>query len=294
MYVFTIATHDKGYLGSLKDSCEKNNLDLHVIGFGEPWEGFQTKLKLIQQTLDRLSDDTICLFTDAYDSIIIGNEEEILDRYYQFNEPFVFSSYAGKALFVSEFFFGKTCGENESLNSGGFIGRVGDLKSFFHEVCAKKKCIGKDIDDQKIINEYCQKTPIALDTKNSLFYIFEWENLLTSYTNILLGNQSTILPLETDYYKVDSRVYCKKTNTFPIILHANNSGNMDLLLEKLQIKNTYKKPNYFHYSTMKFIGPYLYFIVAILLIVILYQFRLFHYTIKYVRKYNGKIRIYQR
>ena len=74
MYVFTIATHDKGYLGSLKDSCEKNNLDLHVIGFGEPWEGFQTKLKLIQQTLDTLSDDTICLFTDAYPRLSGGRD----------------------------------------------------------------------------------------------------------------------------------------------------------------------------------------------------------------------------
>jgi hypothetical protein len=295
LYVFTIATHDKGYLGSLKDSCEKQNIDLNVIGMGQKWEGFQTKLKLIQQTLDSLSDDTICLFTDAYDSIIIGNEKEILERYYQFNEPVVFSSYTGSALFVSEFFFGKTCGKNESLNSGGFIGRVKEVKEFFYDLCKQNKCIGADVDDQKIINQYCNETkPISLDTKNKLFYIFEWENLLTSYTNIILGNQSTVLPLETDYYKIDNVLYCKKTKTFPIILHANNSGNMDVILKHLHIRNTYKKPNYFQYSTMKFIAPFLYVIAAFVLLFILYKFRMFHYTIKYIRKYNGKRRIYQR
>ena len=85
MYVFTIATHNHGYYSSLLDSCKQHNIDLHVIGLGQKWEGFQTKLKLIQQTLESLSEDTICLFTDAYDSIIIGNEKEILERYYDFN-----------------------------------------------------------------------------------------------------------------------------------------------------------------------------------------------------------------
>ena len=154
LYVFTISTHNHGYYSSLVDSCKQQNLELHTIGVGQKWEGFQTKLRLIQETLDSLSDDTICLFTDAYDSIIIGNEQEILDRYYQFNEPMVFSSYSGKALFVSEFFFGKTCGKNESLNSGGFIGRVKELKEFFHDLCDKNKCKGGDVDDQKIINQY--------------------------------------------------------------------------------------------------------------------------------------------
>jgi len=296
LYVFTIATHEKGYYSSLLDSCKKQNIELNVVGLGQKWKGFQTKLKLIQQTLESLTEDTICLFTDAYDSIIIGTEQEIIDRYYQLNEPIVFSSYTGKALFVSEFFFGKTCGKNESLNSGGFIGRVKELKQFFKDLCQENKCIGSEIDDQKIINQYCNESkPIPLDTQNTLFYIFEWENLLTSYTNIMLGKQSTILPLETDYYKIDKRVYCKKTNSFPIILHANNSGNMDLILKQLDIKNDYKKPNYFQYSTMKFIMPILLKLLCIIVIVyILYKSRLFHNAIQYIRKYNGKKTIYHR
>ena len=289
LYVFTIATHDHGYYSSLVDSCKQQNIQLHTIGLGQKWEGFQTKLRLIQETLDSLSDDTIVLFTDAYDSIIIGNEQDIVDRYYSLNKPMVFSAYSGGGGFINNFFFGKSCSKNASLNSGGFIGIAKELKHFYRELCKQNKCIGEEIDDQKMINMYCnQIKPIELDTTNKLFYIFDWENHFTSYINILLGQQSNLLQIETDDYKVDEQFYCKKTNTFPIILHANNSGNMDLLLKKLNIHNDYIKPNYFQYSTMKFLKPILLFLVFIVFVCVLYKFRLFHNAIQYVSKYKGK------
>jgi hypothetical protein len=293
LYVFTIATHEHGYFNSLKDSCERNNIELHVVGIGKKWEGWQTKMKYIRETLDLLSEDTIILYTDAYDSIIIGNEQEILDRYYSLNEPVIFSAYSGGGGFINHFFFGKPCGKNASLNAGGFIGRVKELKQLFDGICKDKKCIG-DIDDQKIINQYCHKNPISLDTQNKLFYIFDWENHFEAYVNILQGKQSNLLQIETKDYKVDQILYCKKTNSYPIILHANNSGNMDLLLKQLNIKNTYKKPNYFQYSTINFIKPILFYLFCLVLLYTFYKFRMFHYTIKYVRKYNAKPRVYGR
>jgi hypothetical protein len=67
---------------------------------------------------------------------------------------------------------------------------------------------------------------------------------------------------------------------------------MDLLLKQLNIKNTYKKTNYFQYSTINFIKPILFYLFCLVLLYICYKFRMFHYTIKYVRKYNAKTRVY--
>ena len=266
LFNFTVATQERGYLNALKESCKINGLNLKIVGMGQKWEGFGTKLRLIRETLDQLNSDTVVLYSDAYDSIIIGTAEDILKRFRQFNSDIVFSSTNQSG--VNKVVFGDACDsvKNKSLDAGCFIGRAGALKLLFDSICAKTKCSG-DIDDQKIINGWCQKHKIHLDVDNALFYAFDWSSVIKGYTNMLLGRPSDVLALETKYYSFRNKKFLvHKTNARPIILHANGNANMDNIVKAYGMKAVNIPKNYFKYSTWPLIKGMVFSAVAILIV----------------------------
>jgi len=110
------------------------------LGKGVIWEGGNMaegpgggqKINLVKEELAQLNDEDIVLFLDGYDTFLSASTDEILARYRGFNAKVVFSAEA-------------TCWPDTSiahrfpqpssgvpfLNSGTYIGQVGELKRMF-------------------------------------------------------------------------------------------------------------------------------------------------------------------
>jgi hypothetical protein len=261
LFVFTIATHDKGYLSALRESCEKNKIELHVAGMGQAWDGFGTKLRLIRETLDSVEEETVVLFTDAYDSIIVGTPSEILTRFRRFDTDVLFSGQSTSA--INTFFFGTPCGKTMSLNSGGFIGKAGALRTMFDRMCSSLQCKAS-ADDQRLINTWCKSNDIKLDVKSELFYVFDWETPVASYAKMMFTRESAVLPVQNKFYAIhNKRLTLQRTQTRPLVLHANGNASMDKILEAFGLQSVQIPRDYFKYST----GPFLtYLLIRVFLL----------------------------
>jgi hypothetical protein len=277
LILFTVATFESGYMNELKQSCNNNNISMHVVGDGVKWDGWQTKLKLIHEFVEKIPKEQFVLYTDAYDSFIVANEEEIIKAYYEAtngdDSKILFT--ATKSDFWYKSIFGDICGNKNdvynSLNAGGFMGKAKYITNLFKNYCDKEKnknkCYEKNIDDQKIFNDICLKkdSNIILDSNCHVFYIFDWTNTLISYLNLLQKKQRETLPIENEFYFFDNktnRLIVRETGSKPCVLHANGNANCDIIINKIGISNNtnninYKNRNFFNYSTILYMNSLL-------------------------------------
>lgn len=134
MQVVTIATNlDHPFLNQLLiPSCTAAGLTLTVLHPDVRRFTFKHKRAIISRYLSGCdAPDELVLFTDGYDTIILRDSPSITEVYDSFRKPVVFSAepnswpmgVIGLALHP-----GPPAQPYPYLNSGGFIGRVGDLR----------------------------------------------------------------------------------------------------------------------------------------------------------------------
>ena len=95
--VVTVATHEEGYIDSLRDGLYPT--PLLVVGLGERWDNYTTKTKLLHNYLMqegvKLPQDTIFVVCDAYD-VLYNKRYQIADLQQEFlarNVDIMFSSF---------------------------------------------------------------------------------------------------------------------------------------------------------------------------------------------------------
>jgi procollagen-lysine,2-oxoglutarate 5-dioxygenase len=141
LHYITIATKPHEILNRIKARIENQNEKITVLGEHEErpigWNAvgnFGVKLKEVRDFLMRneLKDDDIVLFTDAYDVIYLGTQEEIVRRYLEFSCPIVFGSETtcNPVPDFAKYYDKEENCEFPYLNSGLFIGRVWALRKF--------------------------------------------------------------------------------------------------------------------------------------------------------------------
>ncbi|CAD2090456.1 procollagen lysine 5-dioxygenase, putative [Plasmodium vinckei brucechwatti] len=81
LHVLTFATHEQGYFKTLQESCKELNIDLVVLGMGNKWEGFISKLINVKEYLKKCNDKDIILFVDGFDTIFVQPPNVIIERY---------------------------------------------------------------------------------------------------------------------------------------------------------------------------------------------------------------------
>jgi len=109
LLVVTVATEATDGFVRWEESVKRHNLDYKVVGMGEEWLGGDVangpggahKINLLKRSLKEFKDrsDLLILFTDAYDVVITGNQNEILNRYNQMNNE---RDHKLKVLFSAE------------------------------------------------------------------------------------------------------------------------------------------------------------------------------------------------
>ena len=80
MIIITYATHIDGYLPILISECKNLNLNLKIIGLDKKWEGFFQRTLDYYEFLKTLNPDEICVFIDGFDTIVLENEKQKINK----------------------------------------------------------------------------------------------------------------------------------------------------------------------------------------------------------------------
>lgn len=176
VHYITVATKPHPILNNIIKRVENNKEKLYILGMQENrligWNAkgnFGVKLKEVKNYIDndKLDNEDIIIFTDAYDVIYTGNQEIILDRYLNMKKPIIFGSETEcnpdperetDYLIMNEKF--------PYLNSGMYIGKVWAIRE-----CMKEYIYNDKDDDQRYWTSKFFERPdlISLDYKNELF-----------------------------------------------------------------------------------------------------------------------------
>jgi GR25 family glycosyltransferase involved in LPS biosynthesis len=208
IHYITVSTKDTPDLQNLIKSAKKNMWDLNVLGLemntselGHANKKFGMKLRLVKDYLSKCNSEDILLFTDAWDVLVFGTKEEVLERYKKFNKSIIFN--AEKFCWPDEGRkneYDTLTEEFPFLNSGGYIGKVKDIARFLDNYNNEE-----DIDDQRFWTDQYMKNRdiIGLDHKNDIFIC-------------CAGNNIKDYSIENQKLKYKDR--------YPLILHANGPG----------------------------------------------------------------------
>lgn len=234
MKIVTVATDNQRYFPYLVESCRRNDCELVVLGWGQKWQGYAWKFKLVMDYLGKISPDEIICFVDAYDVIILQHRDKIVKEFLNIvgsdKSKVVFSveqnnnmlaSMMNKVVFLS-------C-KNIYLNTGTYIGYSKTIKSLLDQTELIKQDISEN--DQFIMQKLCsmkQNKPIMnefmFDTKNRIFIV------IPSFYNKINRQQ--------EHIEIESNILVYKQSTYPCILHAPANANIDDIVTDLGYAST--------------------------------------------------------
>lgn len=81
MIVLSIATDRNKYVIEFEKSLRRLGYRYELLGVGEKWEGFTTKMKLGMKKLLSLPPEEIVIMCDSYDIIFVQSPDTIMERY---------------------------------------------------------------------------------------------------------------------------------------------------------------------------------------------------------------------
>ena len=214
-YIRDFKTHvltcgsDLDRMAQLNESASRNGVSVtnifeigsDVWGGGTmegPGGGQKLNLLLRYITTNNLSDHDVILFTDAYDVLYLRELDEVLGRFLGFKHEVIFS--AEQYLWPNKNLrFPPAPTKYRYLNSGTFVGRVGELKRMLAVPL-------KDSDDDQLYMQVAYLTgryDAVLDHEGYIFQCHE-NSLVTKEGNL-------VNPL---------------TGCYPCIYHANGGAEM--------------------------------------------------------------------
>ena len=212
-YVLTCGS-DESRMEMLEESANRTGVKVqNIFNIGsDVWGGGTMegpgggqKLRLLQRFIDdnNLPDNDVVLFTDAYDVIYLRDLETILGRFLGFKHEVIFSAeqYLWPDTSVR---FPPAITKYRYLNSGTFIGRVGELKRMLQKPIL-------DSDDDQL---YIQRA------------------FLTGRYDAVLDHEGYIFQCHEEQLNVrDGNVYNPLTGCFPCVYHANGGPEMKAKME---------------------------------------------------------------
>lgn len=224
LMVVTVATEDTDGYKRFMDTANFFKLKILVIGMGEEWHGGDMqhsvgggqKINMLRSNLEQYKNDPnlVIMFTDSYDVLFAGGEEQILKNFLSFNARMIFS--AESTLWPDKTLkdqFPKVKVGKRFLCSGGFIGYA---KEFWSTV--NQGDVADNDDDQlyytkvflnKALREALNAT---LDHKSQIFH------------NLNFARDEIELKVEDDITIARNTKY----DTFPPVLHGNGPSKIHL------------------------------------------------------------------
>jgi len=193
-------------LNNFIKSLKKYNYDYNVVGLGQKWLGFMTKINGYYEYAKSAHPDQLIVITDAYDVMANGPPHELIKSYKEYNKPLVVGceTYCGANCIPITNWWNERSQEKQGklkyVNSGFFMARA----NYLVKVLSFMLSLGIT-DDQEALCIYVNKYPedVALDTNTKLV--------------------SNITPFDfkyLDYDKENERVFNKLTNNHSAFIHT--------------------------------------------------------------------------
>ena len=257
--IIAVATHNERYFNSYMDSFKKYNIEPTILGWGEKYTGHLMKDDLLEEYLSQLNERCVILFTDAFDSILVRNPNELYDKFIQSKKKMIISNEETKESIYNvfqKFFFGTINGE--LINTGLIIGYSDTFLKCLKKI---KKYRLKNINSNQKIwthaiqnSKYLQKR-IYIDKENEYF------------------NNHNICSI--DLIMKNNMVYLPKKETYPFVIQFNGNRNLNIIAKELDILEsqveTIDSLNYYKNAFYYYGLPYIKYIILIIIIIFLYK-----------------------
>jgi hypothetical protein len=194
IYYLTYVTHSERLFNILIDSAKQNDINLNVIGFGDKWLGWKNRALQILNHIKKLDDDQIICHIDGFDSIILGSDNELYEKFINnfSDKKIVFSTDNSSNIFVKYYKSKKfTLCNNIFISAGMYIGYNNYIQNILN-----KFVNSNDTDDQHFFSLLCKNdNNIGYDTKIFLFYNYQYFQNKNNYKNnrIIINNNKPVL-----------------------------------------------------------------------------------------------------
>lgn len=187
-------------------SLKRNGITTQVINKGPMPITPMGMIALQHEFVMRQDDDDVLMYTDAYDVLILQNEEKILEAFYEFDVPVVFA--AEKCCWPDDKkmkLYPPSLSPWRYLNAGCYIGYVGALKKVIS--MAHRRChpiFKRQQSSQRVYTDVYLKNRdvVTLDTECRIF--------------------QTLFLSENDMVFKDGEWGNTVTDTKPCAVHANS------------------------------------------------------------------------
>ncbi|XP_022118228.1 procollagen-lysine,2-oxoglutarate 5-dioxygenase [Pieris rapae] len=226
--VVTVGTEDTHGLQRFERSARIYGVHVEVLGRGTAWRGGDMKRPggghkvnllrdWINQAYDSLDSDTLVIFTDSYDVILLGGADELKERFLAARHRIIFAAEPfcwPDAGLAARYPPPDTSTPSPYLNSGGFIGRLEDMRRLIRAA---------ELDDNA--DDQLHYTRLYLDPK------------IRADLDIVLDHNATIFQTLNGALS-DVKLHSSEegfawlenvvSGTRPLILHGNGPAKLEL------------------------------------------------------------------
>tara|TARA_A100001015_G_C15036622_1_gene736706 strand:+ start:2750 stop:3607 length:858 start_codon:yes stop_codon:yes gene_type:complete len=280
LHIATVATHSERYLPVLEKMVEDKGLKLEKLGYGKKYQGhFMKDLEMIK-FLEPLPKEDIVIFLDGFDTIMLGKEEEILEKFKSTGKKMIISIENVRNSFLCHsYHFQKV--QTKYINTGLYIGYCGYVLNLLKEMYSS--------DYNKKSNQTTWSKFLNSNPKNVDLKYFS-----TDIESKLFLNDSFTCNNKFDFDKNKRRVVLNSGQT-PCFLQGNGVVNLNKLIKDMgyEDSNIYKKDllkeqiKYSYNAVMKTYPILKYFIGGIILAVLFFIFIILaNYKLRNSETYN--------
>lgn len=245
MKVVCIVTDENnpGFTKWLQPSCSYQNLALTPIIYRGPYRSHKLKDMLLLEYIKRNPKNEIILFTDAFDTVLLSNESEILEKFYKFNSPLVFSAEANcwpDVDLAQQYPTSVQDFQLKYLNSGGFIGESTYIKDLIERYYANSTIdhLKYQWSNQYIWNQIYsfEHEVVKLDHEGDIFYTLSSDVAMAKrYVHepdhtlkaAWLSSEKTRILQDVSFD--EDRIIYKRTGSMPCHLHFNSPFSKQLM-----------------------------------------------------------------
>lgn len=223
MHFVTVATHSERYFPTLESQINDKKNKLVKLGYGSKYQGHFMKDTLLLEYTKSLKEDEIVVFMDGFDTLFLGEPDELLEKFKKLNSKIVLSiENIGSLNFIHKAVFSKYKGK--FINTGLFMGYAGELTKFLSEMYSNEFDLHSNQKTWSTFLNTC-KYDISLDLKSDIF-------LNHSFTT-------------DNIFKLKKNRIILDTNSKPVFIQGNGQSNMDYILKGTNYYKTDQKNGIF-------------------------------------------------
>jgi hypothetical protein len=136
LHLVTVATHSEGYLPVLEQQAKEKGLTLVKLGLGKEYSGHFMKDLEMKEYLKTIPSHDLVIFVDGFDSLMLGDINEILEKYKKLDAKLVLSvENVGVLSFIHAAIFERVLGKY--INTGLYMGEAGFLLKFLETMYSR-------------------------------------------------------------------------------------------------------------------------------------------------------------